>query len=436
MNRFRKIITRIAAVAIAAVLVGSMGVFTETGNFIGTNISVSAAKTTPVSSFEYETNSEGNITITKFIGSETKVVIPKKIDEKTVTVIGEDAFYGCTKLTSVTLSSGIKIIDRYAFSRCEKLQGITFPASVKEIKESAFRYCSSITSVTIPDTVEILGADVFYSCSSLSEINVPNNAKFSVGDAFDDTKWYKDQPDGDVYLGDSYYRYKGEMPKNTKVTVKKGTRAIAHKAFWECDNLTSVSLPDSLKIIESLAFDGCTSLTSVNIPNGVTLIDALSFSGCKGLKSVTISETVEKVGYASFWGCPNMTSVTILGSKTYIDNQAFGYYSEFDENHKLQTRKVVNLKIYGKADSTAEKYANIRSFAFMEMIGNSIVGDVNGDGKINIADALQISRYDAGLAKLTKTQLSLSDVNKDGKYNIADALVISRYDAGLVEKLK
>lgn len=63
-------------------------------------------------------------------------------------------------------------------------------------------------------------------------------------------------------------------------------------------------------------------------------------------------------------------------------------------------------------------------------------GDINGDGKTNIADALMLSRADAGLVTLAWFEEKVSDVNGDGKVNIADALMISRYDAGLIDKLK
>ena len=63
------------------------------------------------------------------------------------------------------------------------------------------------------------------------------------------------------------------------------------------------------------------------------------------------------------------------------------------------------------------------------------MGDTNLDGEMNIADALMISRYDAGLAELNEDQLAVSDVNNDGEVNIADALMISRFDAGLISEL-
>ena len=62
-------------------------------------------------------------------------------------------------------------------------------------------------------------------------------------------------------------------------------------------------------------------------------------------------------------------------------------------------------------------------------------GDTNGDESTDIADALMIARYDAGLIQLDKNQLSMSDVNKDSSVDIADALMIARYDAGLINNL-
>ncbi len=69
------------------------------------------------------------------------------------------------------------------------------------------------------------------------------------------------------------------------------------------------------------------------------------------------------------------------------------------------------------------------------LIKTSNYGDTNNDGEVNIADALMISRYDAGLTELNESQLAVSDVNNDGEVNIADALMISRFDAGLITSL-
>ena len=69
------------------------------------------------------------------------------------------------------------------------------------------------------------------------------------------------------------------------------------------------------------------------------------------------------------------------------------------------------------------------------IVPSRIKGDTNGDGTADIADALMIARYDAGLIQLDEVRLSVSDVNKDDSVDIADALMIARYDAGLINGL-
>lgn len=75
------------------------------------------------------------------------------------------------------------------------------------------------------------------------------------------------------------------------------------------------------------------------------------------------------------------------------------------------------------------------TYAVVYEVTDGILGDTNGDGAVNIADALQISQYDAGLIELNSGQLALADVNGDGEANIADALMISQYDAGLITSI-
>ena len=74
---------------------------------------------------------------------------------------------------------------------------------------------------------------------------------------------------------------------------------------------------------------------------------------------------------------------------------------------------------------------NIGTFALMTRTIGS--GDVNADDAVDIADALMIARYDAGLVTLTEEQMNVGDVSGDNEVDIADALMIARYDAGLIE---
>ena len=106
-------------------------------------------------------------------------------------------------------------------------------------------------------------------------------------------------------------------------------------------------------------------------------------------------------------------------------------YYEFDEfDYEKIALSVV--KIYGVKGSEAEKYANENGFRFNDMNVTYTYGDVNNDESIDIADALMIARYDAGMIGLDETQVAAGDVNGDDQTDIADALMIARYDAGLI----
>lgn len=136
---------------------------------IGT-ISVSAYGSTQYGQFLYYTESNDEITITDCDTSATEIVIPEKINGKPVTSIGDEAFYGCTGLTSITIPDGVTSIGNYAFDGCTDLTSITIPDSVTYIGDSAFYNCESLTSIIIPNGVTSIGESAFYNCSSLTDV--------------------------------------------------------------------------------------------------------------------------------------------------------------------------------------------------------------------------------------------------------------------------
>ena len=82
---------------------------------------------------------------------------------------------------------------------------------------------------------------------------------------------------------------------------------IGDRAFYNCDNLTSITIPDSATEIGSYAFAYCTNLTSITIPDSVTLINNDAFSNCSDLTSVTIGSGVTSID-SPFWGCDRLKS--------------------------------------------------------------------------------------------------------------------------------
>ncbi len=92
-----------------------------------------------------------------------------------VTSIGDDAFYGCSGMTSIMIPSSVTTIGVYAFLGCSGLTSITIPNSVTSIYGGAFRDCSGLTSITIPNSVTSIGNSAFDGCSGLTSITIPNS---------------------------------------------------------------------------------------------------------------------------------------------------------------------------------------------------------------------------------------------------------------------
>lgn len=91
---------------------------------------------------------------------------------KTVTTIGEYAFYGCTGLTSIPIPNSVKKIGNSAFSGCTGLTSLVVPYSVTTIGSSAFYGCSGLTTVTIPNSVTSIGSSAFSSCSHVTSLSL------------------------------------------------------------------------------------------------------------------------------------------------------------------------------------------------------------------------------------------------------------------------
>ena len=101
--------------------------------------------------------------------------------------------------------------------------------------------------------------------------------------------------------------------------------SIGARAFRECTELNSVSIPTSVTAIGEVAFCNCSGLTSMTIPNSVSSIADYTFAGCSGLTEVNIPESVTSLGKSAFSDCKNLTSITIPESVSVIGERAFYY---------------------------------------------------------------------------------------------------------------
>ncbi|MBE6363194.1 MAG: hypothetical protein E7054_06025 [Lentisphaerae bacterium] len=254
-----------------------------------------------------DTNDSISFKTTNFtLSGDGKVLIKctdKKIIEAVippgVTTIGDRAFDGCEKLTSVTLPDSVTTIGNFAFAHCRGLASVTIPDSVTTIGDSAFSLCLSLTSITIPNSVTKIGNFAFAGCNSLTGITIPDSV---------------------TTIGDSAFR---DCEKLTSIMIPDSVTTISDMAFDGCEKLTSVTLPDRITTIGKEAFNGCEKLTSITIPDSVTTISGRAFADCLSLTSITIPNSVTTIGDSAFSHCRRLTSVTIPNSVTTIGNGAF-----------------------------------------------------------------------------------------------------------------
>ena len=244
-----------------------------------------------------------------------------------VTMIGDEAFYNCNKLNTITLPQGVTEIGEGAFSKCSSLTSVTIPDSVTEIGNEAFYYCS-VTSVNIPDSVTTIGDSAFSSCYSLTSVTIGDsvttigNGAFRYCDSLTEFTGKFAEDNGRILVVDGVLT--AFAPAGiTEYNIPDSVTTIGGYAFAGCDSLTSVNIPDSVTSIGEYAFYSCDSLTSVNIPDSVTTIGEYAFGYCKSLTSVNIPDSVTEIGECAFAVCASLTSVTIPDSVTSIGERAF-----------------------------------------------------------------------------------------------------------------
>jgi uncharacterized repeat protein (TIGR02543 family) len=323
----------------------------------------------------------------------TSVTIPNS-----VTSIENSAFSYCNGLTSVSIPNSVDSIGREAFSYCTGLTSVTIPSSVTSIGEYAFTDCRGLTSVTslgmvppnagsyafrdvpgcllVPETsieayrsaniwkdfrciqttgtwtqawdcgvtpgtvtatlneegtltINGTGAMADYTSSSpvpwynfrrfIADV-VINDGVTSIGNgAFYSDNWSAIiAPTWSASFNDNYNDL-------TSVTIGNSVSSIGESAFYNCTGLTSVTIGNSVTSIGYNEFYDCSGLKSLAIPNSVTSIGGSAFSGCTGLTSLTIGNSVTSIGSNAFYDCTDLTSVTIGNSVTSIGEEAFRF---------------------------------------------------------------------------------------------------------------
>lgn len=234
-------------------------------------------------------------------------------------------------LKTVTLTSGQTIEER-AFYNCKKLERISIADSITSVGEAAFYHCSGLIDIDWGKGVTSIEGGAFLGCSGLKSIFIPNSVN-EIGDtAFAGCTGLEGI---EVESGNTAYHSAGNclIDTNQKILLvgceasvipdDGSVASIEGYAFTDCVNLTSITIPESVTSIGEVAFAGCVGLQTITISSQVTTIEAQAFAGCTGFTSISIPVSVTSIGEGAFAGCTGIQSVTIPENVASLGRYAF-----------------------------------------------------------------------------------------------------------------
>ena len=252
-----------------------------------------------------------------------------------VTSIGREAFRNCSGLTSVTIPNSVTSIDWYAFYNCSGLTSVTIPNSVTSIGVYAFYGCSGLTSVTIPNSVTYIGEQAFANCDELTDVYCQAE-KLSKNNSWGYEGLYTD-PDA---FKDSYPQAITLHVPASAIEAYKGTEPWS--SFKSFVPIGEGEIPETPK---------CATPT-------ISLVNGEIIFGCETEGAEFVSE------------------VTVSDAKAYYDN-------------KVSAPKKFKVKVHATKSGYNDSDEVTEEFDFSGDTSRS--GDVDGNGKVDVADHVKLS---------------------------------------------
>ncbi len=305
--------------------------------------------------------------------------------------IANFAFYNQSpdSLRSIILPEGLEAIGNWAFGYIEHLTSVSIPSTVQTIGTDAFAYCSNLRSVELGEGLMTVNGQAFWMCDSLTRVTcnaltpptlnqtafdhnqndtlfIPCEAKESYKQAdywknfskiicADDTLQiiasgtFGAQGNNLTWTVDRNYTLtisgSGEMEffnasepwaeyryQLRKIVVEEGVTNLSN-VFRLHNQVTEVSLPNTLRVIEAQAFDQCSSITHLELPESVDSIGEGVFYLCESLQEIRIPSRVTMINSSLFRGCRGLRSVEFPNGLTRILTTAFQYCNELNALH-------------------------------------------------------------------------------------------------------
>ncbi len=429
------------------------------------------------------------VTITKYTGNTSEIVIPDMIEGYPVVEIESNAFENCTTLVSVEIPETVSEIGSCAFLGCSSIKSMTLPDSVTEIQYNTFTGCSSLEEIELPESLERISWLAFSNCSSLENIVIPENVNIIDFGAFQNCSSLRniiimngdsplqiqnsafygcDNIEGAFYTGD--YMAWGEL-------VEVGSDNGYLSKWYPEGNISGVygdfvyqkilygseisivryigddpnpTVPRKIENIPVTLISGSsfahTPVESVDLPSSVTDISYYAFDGCTNLRKIDIPSSVKSIYFNAFADCSSLETVTIPSGVTSI------MFETFSGCTSLKTVYITD-SVTSIGDSAFKNCVNLETVYFtgeeeqwdaIDMgNGNSCLtnanivfvpkpeytpGDIDGDGKLTAMDSNLLKRIVAGT--MPAEGIPAADVNGDGAVNAIDSNILRRTVAG------
>ena len=318
----------------------------------------------PVEDNPYDYPPPKTVTITKYTGTESTVILPSTINSWPVTKIGEAAFQDNTTITSVTI-----------------------PDSVTEIGSNAFADCTNLTSVNYKGD---------WSNLTIQSGNpaVEDAAKDAANEQLFDFEF---TPDNTAVIVNNY-KCKGTAADVTIPSRYKGKPVTAiNNAAFPNSAVTSVTIPDSVSSIRQYAFYNCGKLETIRIPVSVTSIGSYAFDDC-----------------------PSSMTVTYSGSKKQWDAITKGSYNGVLENHLICAKLEATFTADGTTlapPQTIDRGGKFTKPAAPSKENHTFAGWYNGDEKFDFdADTTNAPNVLELVAKWEKSKYTVQFVSEHGSF--------------------
>ena len=349
--------------------------------------------------------------------------------------IGTQAFMSCRNLTSVSLTSSIKIIRDRAFMYCSGLSSITIPGSVETIDKYAFTGCSSLAGITLREGLKTIGMQAM-SAIGLTSITLPaslesiDGSSLSCNTSLPAINVSADNPtyvsiDGVLYTRDGKTLVTYPAGKSgTAYTVLDGVQVIANNAFDRARSLTEVNLPNSLRQVQTSAFRECNALRQMVYPRGVTSIANSAMDNCNSMTHVTLPSTLTYLGSNAFARCTSLSTIYVKAVIPPVCDIYEWYDYDWDEyvtDYAFTSAQFINGHLYVPIESyndyrNADTWCKFVSIAGVNYPPEFIQGDVNDDGLVNTGDLSALIGLLLGGGDLPDS----ADCNLDGNKNVGD----------------